>query len=366
MGIQPGWVTDLYSYRQTCRRQSPFSLNPSGSSSGSAATVAANLCTIAVGTETDGSVIAPSSSCGIVGMKPTVGLLSRSGIIPISKTQDSAGPMARTVKDAAILLGAMTGFDPGDPPTREAIGYAGKDFTAFLDPDGLKGKRIGIEKSFLTGHPGVVGLFRDAIRLMEKLGAAIVEVELLRLFKDFGNAEFTVLQYEFKAGLNNYLMNTHGQVKSLADIIQFNQKNEAAVMPFFKQEILELCQAKAGPDSQEYLDALAKTLSSRKIIDQLMALNSLDAISGTSIGLPGCIDLINGDYDTGFYFCPPAAMAGYPHITIPMGKVHELPAGLSLMAGAWKDTELLAMAYAYEEASGKRESPKFIKTTIPG
>jgi amidase len=335
--------------------------SPSGSSSGSAAAVAANLCTIAVGTETDGSVIAPSSFCGIVGMKPTVGLLSRSGIIPISKTQDTAGPMARTVKDAAILLGAMTGADDQDAITLQSIGKARKDYVRFLDPDSLRGKRIGIEKSFLTGHEGVVGLLRQAVQLMENLGATVIEVELLKLLKDIGDAEFTLLQYEFKDGLDKYLLKEDARVKSLADVIEFNRQNEATTMPWFRQEILEMCQAKAGLDSSEYTDALAKAASSRQIIDRLMMENRLDAISGTSIGLPCCIDLVNGDYDTGFYFCPPAAMAGYPHITVPMGKVHELPAGISFMAGAWKEAELMAMAYAYEQASKKRMPPGFIK-----
>lgn len=340
--------------------------NPSGSSSGSACAVAANLCAVAVGTETDGSVIAPSSFCGIVGIKPTVGLLSRSGIIPISKTQDTAGPMARTVKDAALLLGAMTGVDDEDAITQQSIGKARNDYVRFLDPDSLRGKRIGIEKSFLTGHEGVVGLFKQAFQLMEKLGATIIEVELMNLFKESGDAELTVLQYEFKDGLNNYLLNADAKVRTLADIIEFNRQNEATAMPWFKQEILEKCQTKAGLDSKEYTDALAKTTSSRQIIDQLMIQNRLDAISGTSIGLPCCIDLINGDYDTGFYFCPPAAMAGYPHITVPMGKVHELPVGISFMAGAYKEAELLAIAYAYEQASKKRTSPRFIRTSIPG
>lgn len=347
--------------------KNPYMLdrNPSGSSSGSACAVAANLCAVAVGTETDGSVIAPSSFCGIVGIKPTVGLLSRSGIIPISKTQDTAGPMARTVKDAALLLGVMTGVDDEDAITQQSTGKARNDYVRLLDPDSLRGKRIGIEKSFLTGHEGVVGLFKQAIQLMEKLGATIIEVELMNLFKESGDAELTVLQYEFKDGLNNYLLNADAKVRTLADIIEFNRQNEATAMPWFKQEILEKCQAKAGLDSKEYTDALAKTTSSRQIIDQLMIQNRLDAISGTSIGLPCCIDLINGDYDTGFYFCPPAAMAGYPHITVPMGKVHELPVGISFMAGAYKEAELLAIAYAYEQASKKRTSPGFIKTSIP-
>ncbi len=339
--------------------------NPCGSSSGSGAAVAANLCAVAVGTETDGSVIAPSSFCGIVGIKPTVGLVSRSGIIPISKTQDTAGPMARTVRDAAILLGAMTGVDPADAVTGESAGKAVNDYTQFLSATGLQGKHIGVEKSFLTGHEGVVGLYKQAIEVLKKQGATVVEVDLLQRLRAIGSAEFTVLQYEFKDGVNRYLSTANAPVKSLADVITYNKKNEASAMPYFQQETLESSQAKAGLDSKEYTDALAKTRSSRQIIDALMAQHKLDAICGTSIGFAGCIDLVNGDYDTGFYFCPPAAMAGYPHITVPMGTVHDLPVGFSLMAGAYQEGALLTMAYAYEQATKKRTSPRFIRSLIP-
>ncbi|MBC8152600.1 MAG: amidase, partial [Bacteroidetes bacterium] len=340
--------------------------SPCGSSSGSGAAVAANLCVVAVGTETDGSVIAPASFCGVVGIKPTVGLVSRSGIIPISKTQDTAGPMARTVTDAAILLGVLAGVDPADTVTAESTGKAAADYTKFLDGTSLKGKRIGVERSFLKGHEGVVGLYKQAIELLKKQGATIVEVDLLKALNDIGGAEFTVLQYEFKDGLNRYLSTANAGVKSLADVITFNRKNEAKAMPYFRQETLESSEAKAGLDSREYIDAQAKTRSSRQIIDALMAQNKLNALAGTSIGFAGNIDLINGDYDTGFYFCPPAAMAGYPHITVPMGTVHELPVGLSFMAGAYQEGPLLAIAYAYEQASKKRARPRFIKSLIPG
>jgi len=337
--------------------------NPCGSSSGSGAAVAANLCAVAVGTETDGSVIAPSSFCGIVGIKPTVGLLSRSGIIPISATQDTAGPMARTVKDAAILLGALTGVDPDDPVTNESTGKAQKDYTQFLDANGLKGKRIGVEKSFMEGHEGVVGLYKQAIDVLKNQGATIVEVELLKATKA-GSSEFTVLQYEFKEGVNKYLSAANAKVKTLADVIAFNKQNEAKTMPYFKQETLESSNAKGDLNSKEYLDALKKTTGTRKIIDEMMNKNKLDAIAGTSIGLPCCIDLVNGDYDTGFYFCPPAAMAGYPHITVPMGTVHELPVGLSFIAGAYREDEIIKLGYAFEQATKKRTSPKFIKSSV--
>ena len=338
--------------------------NPCGSSSGSGAAVAANLCAVAIGTETDGSVIAPSSFCGIVGIKPTVGLLSRSGIIPISKTQDTAGPMARTVKDAAILLGILTGVDSDDPVTNESNGKAQKDYTQFLDANGLKGKKIGVEKSFMEGHEGVVGLYKQAIDVLKNQGATIVEVELLKATKDAGSGEFTVLQYEFKDGVNKYLSAANAKVKTLADVIAFNKQNEAKAMPYFKQETLESCNAKGDLNNKEYLDALKKSTSTRKIIDDIMDKNKLDAIAGTSIGLPCCIDLINGDYDTGFYFCPPAARAGYPHITVPMGTVHDLPVGLSFIAGAYREDEIIKLGYAFEQATKKRTRPKFIKTSV--
>jgi amidase len=334
--------------------------NPCGSSSGSGAAVAANFCTVAIGTETDGSVIAPSSFCGIVGIKPTVGLLSRSGIIPISKTQDTAGPMARTVTDAAILLGALTGVDDADAVTKESSNLAQKDYTPFLKADALNGKRIGMEKSFLTGHEGMVGLYKAAIELLKSKGATIIEVDLLKQTQEAGKGELTVMQYEFKDGVNKYLATASAKVKTLADVIAFNKTNEATAMPFFKQELLEQCEAKKGLDSKEYTDALKKTLQSRTIIDELMHKEKLDAIAGTSIGFANCIDLVNGDYDTGFYFCPPAAMAGYPHITVPMGSMHDLPAGLSFIAGAYKEAELISIAYAYEQASLKRVPPKFL------
>lgn len=341
--------------------------NPSGSSSGSGAAVSANFCAVAVGTETDGSVIAPSSFNGIVGIKPTIGLVSRSGIIPISATQDTAGPMARTVKDAAILLSVLAAIDPADPVTGESKGRADKDYTRFLDANGLRGKRIGIEKSFLSGHEGVVGLYKNAIDVLKKSGATIVEIELLKAVREgVGGAEFTVLQYEFKDGVDRYLSGARAPVKSLTDVIAFNRKNEATAMPYFKQEILETSNALGGLESQAYKEALAKTTSTKKIIDDLLKQNDLQALCATSIGPACCTDLINGDYDTGFYFCPPAAMAGYPHITVPMGAVHGLPVGLSFVAGAYQEGEIIRLAYAFEQATKDRIVPTFIRPLVPG
>lgn len=339
--------------------------NPSGSSAGSGAAVAANLCAIAIGTETDGSIVSPSSVNGIVGFKPTVGLWSRSGIIPISATQDTAGPMARTVKDAAILLGALAGVDEKDPVTRGSVGHVEKDYTQWLHADGLKGKKIGIEKLHLKGHEAVVALYRQAIEAMKQQGAEIVEVELLALIRELGSAEFAVLQYEFKDGLNKYLAGVEG-MRSLEEVIAFNKKNESRAMPYFKQELLESSQAKGPLDSKEYLDALASSTSARKIIDDLMLKYQLDAIAGVTTGPACCTDLLLGDYESGFSFSSPAAKAGYPHITVPMGSVQGLPVGLSFTGRAYKEGPLLSVAYSYEQASRKRTTPEFKPTLFPG
>ncbi len=339
--------------------------NPSGSSAGSGSAVAANLCTVAIGTETDGSIVSPSSVNGLVGIKPTVGLLSRSGIIPISATQDTAGPMARTVKDAAIFLGVLAGIDPEDAVTKASKGKAQKDYTRFLNADGLKGKRIGIEKTFLKGSPDVVKLYKDAIEVLKQKGAVVVEIDIMKQMNAIGNAEFTVLLYEFKDGLNKYLTASNSQNKSLKEVIDFNLKSEAKLMPYFKQETLTAAEQKGGLDSKEYKDALAKSTSARSIIDSLMKQNQLHAICGTTNGVACCIDLVNGDYDTGFSFSSPAAMAGYPHITVPMGKVHELPVGISFFGTAYSEGELITIAYAYEQASKKRIAPQFIQNIIP-
>ncbi|NLP10375.1 amidase [bacterium] len=339
--------------------------NPCGSSSGSAVAVSANLCAVAIGTETDGSIIAPSSFCGIVGIKPTVGLWSRSGIIPISRTQDTAGPMARTVTDAAILLGALTGVDEQDRATLQSSGKTHTDYTRFLTTDGLKGRRIGVERSFLKGHEGVVAIYRQAIEVLKRQGAEVVEVELLKACQELSEAEGIVLRYEFKDGVNRYLANANAPVRTLAEVIAFNKHHEAEAMPYFKQEILESCEEKGGLASKEYTDALARTLRARNIIDDLMLAQRLDALCSTSYGLPHCTDLVNGDYDVGFYFPPPAAMAGYPHITVPMGFVMELPLGFSFVAGAYQEPQLLAMAYAFEQAAPQRRAPKFLATLHP-
>jgi len=334
--------------------------NPSGSSSGSGSAVAANLCAIAIGTETDGSVVSPSSVNGIVGIKPTVGLWSRSGIIPISKTQDTAGPMARTVKDAAILLSALTSMDISDSVTVQSKDKIKKDYAQFLDINGLKGKKIGIEKSFLKGNKAIVALYKSAISLMKEKGAEIIEIELVKASEDPTHAEFKVLQYEFKDGLNKYLSKANAKVKSLSDVIAFNKQNEDKSMPYFKQETLESSDAMKGLDDKNYLDALDKSYNgARKIIDDLIKQYQLDAITGVTNGLACCIDLVNGDYDTGFSFSTPAARAGYPHITVPMGFVNELPVGVSFFGSAYTEAELISLAYCFEQATKSRKPPRF-------
>ncbi len=339
--------------------------NPSGSSAGSGSAASANLCAIAIGTETDGSIVSPSSVNGLVGIKPTVGLWSRTGIIPISKTQDTAGPMARTVRDAAILLGALAGADPQDSYTAASNGKIKPDYTKFLDENGLKGKRIGIEKDAMKISPAMDPIFAEAIALMKSKGAVIVEVELNKQLKPIGQAEFTVLVYEFKDGLNKYLSTANSKVKSIAEVIAFNKQNEAKAMPYFKQEILDQAEKKGGLDEKEYIEAVAKTTGiSRKAIDDLLKQNNLDAIAAPTNGFACCIDLVNGDYDNGFGFSSPAAMAGYPHITVPMGYFNELPVGLSFISSAYKEADIITLGYAYEQASKKRVAPKFKKDLL--
>lgn len=334
--------------------------NPSGSSAGTGSAVAASLCAVGIGTETDGSIVSPSSINGLVGIKPTVGLWSRSGIIPISASQDTAGPMARTVKDAVILLGALAGVDEQDPVTRKSKGKAQKDYTAYLDVNGLKGKRLGVEKSFLKGNPDVVGLLQKTLSLLKEKGATIIEIDLLKAINPLSASEFEVLQYEFKEGLNHYLATSNAPVKSLKDVIRFNNENESKTMPYFKQETLISSDKKNGLGSKQYKDALAKSTSARKIIDTLLQQHKLDAICGTTNGLACCIDLINGDYDTGFSFSSPAAMAGYPHITVPMGLIHKLPIGFSFFGTAYTEPQLIKLAYAFEQATKARKSPEFL------
>lgn len=342
--------------------RNPFVLdrNPCGSSSGSGTAVSANLCAIAIGTETDGSIACPSSINGIVGIKPTVGLWSRAGIIPISHTQDTAGPMARTVSDAVLLLGPLTGIDSRDGVTSESQGKSRNDYTSFLKPDGLRSKRIGVEKSYLEVHEAVDALLQEALETLRRQGAEIVEVDLREKLKGVSGKEYTVLLYQFKQGVNDYLASANAPVKTLAEVIAFNKQNEKKAMPFFKQEILEDAAEKGGLDSKEYLDALNSIQSvARKAIADALAEHKLDCICGPTNGPSWCTDLINGDFFTGYGMYSPAAVAGYPHISVPMGLVEDLPVGLTFLAGAYEEGRLIEVAYAYEQASRKRKAPLF-------
>jgi amidase len=338
--------------------------NPSGSSAGSGAATAASLCTVSVGTETDGSVVSPASVNGLVGIKPTVGLWSRTGIIPISVTQDTAGPMTRTVRDAAILLGAGIGVDEADAVTKESLGKSLSDYTPYLIKDGLKGKRIGVEKAHFTENPDLVVLLRAAIATMEAQGAVIIEVDVLGALKLLGHSEYQVLLYEFKDGLNKYLGSANGQVKSLKELIAFDLQNEHKLMPFFKQEILVESEDKGGLDSKEYVDSLENTTGFRKTILDIMTTNNLDALSGFTNGPACCIDLANGDYENGPSLSTPAAITGFPHITVPMGLFHGLPIGVSFYAGPYMEPSLISMAYAFEQASLKRSKPAYLKELL--
>jgi amidase len=335
----------------------------SGSSSGSGAAVAANLCAVAIGTETDGSVVSPASCNGLVGLKPTVGLLSRSGIIPISSTQDTAGPMARTVRDAALLLAALQGPDAADPARLPIPARSPTDYTTFLKANALKGQRLGVEKAHLNASPAVANLLREAIAALEAQGAVIVEIELNKLVNPLGEAEFDVLLYEFKDGVNKYLAGAGASVKNLADVIAYNHAHAAEAMPFFQQETLIRAEATDGLNNPKYKAAVQKTVTgARQAIDGLLKTQQLAAIIGITTGPAWCIDWVNGDYSTGVDFSSPAAMAGYPHLTVPMGQVRGLPVGLSFVGSAYQEGPLLGLGFAYEQATHKRAAPTFRPT----
>lgn len=339
--------------------------NPCGSSAGSGVAVSANLCVIAVGTETDGSIVCPASVNGIVGIKPTVGLVSRSGIIPISKTQDTAGPMARTVKDAAILLGVLSGIDTKDLITNQSKGKSFTDYTQFLDLNALKGKRIGIEKKPQGYNKSINALLENTITILKQKGATIIEIDYIDKINSLGEAEFEVLQYEFKEGLNHYLSSANAKVKSLKDVIDFNLANEDKSMPYFRQETLESSNLKLGLQDKKYKDALNKSFNgSKMILDSLFFENKLDAVCGITMG-PSCsIDVIYGDRWGGYSLTMPAAVSGYPHITVPGGKVYDLPVGLSFFGTSYSEPKLIGIAFAYEQASKHRVKPEFKKSFL--
>ncbi|MBV6397035.1 MAG: Glutamyl-tRNA(Gln) amidotransferase subunit A [Anaerolineales bacterium] len=353
--------------------RNPYALDRSacGSSSGTGAAIAANFAAAGVGTETDGSIICPAQTNGIVGIKPTLGLVSRAGIIPIAHSQDTAGPMARTVADAAILLGAMSGSDARDPATRSSAKRGLTDYTKFLNADSLKGARIGVARTLFGTDQRVAKIMELSLDAMKRAGAILVDVEL-KSSDTFGRTELEVLLFEYKAGLDNYLgaLGPEVKVHSLADVIKFNQENRAKVLPYFGQERMEAAQEKGALTSKKYLAALEKNLrlSRAEGIDAAMKKHRVKAIVCPSGGASWAIDLVNGDggrnwdMDSTSY----AAVAGYPHITVPAGYIFGLPVGISFFAKAWQEPTLIGLAYAFERITQVRKPPQFLPTTELG
>jgi amidase len=330
--------------------RNPFCLDrsPCGSSSGTGSAVSANLCAIGIGTETDGSIVCPSGINGIVGIKPTVGLWSGDGIVPISHSQDTAGPMARTVTDAAILLGLLA--------------EKNKDYSQYLDTNGLKNARIGIASDFFGFHSGVEKLMADAIHTLKNSGAILIENLKFENRSEWGALEWQVLISEFKADLNTYLKTRQGvKIQTMTELIEFNRKNTDAEMKWFAQEICEESEKTKGLDDPIYLDALKKSQKlTREGIDKLMDEHQLDALIAPTNGPAWTIDWVTGDHFLGGS-SEPAAISGYPNISVPAGYVHELPIGLSFFGRAWSEGTLIKLAYAYEQATKHRKAPRFLK-----
>src|ERR1700674_5048784 len=345
--------------------KNPYALdrNPCGSSSGSGAGISANLCAGAIGTETDGSIVCPSSSNGLTGIKPTVGLVSRSGIIPISHTQDGAGPMCRTVRDAATILGALTSVDPEDSATAASRGKSYTDYVQFLNADGLRGARIGVLRKTFGFSPAVDKLMESALEVMKKQGAILVDPVAITTLGKFGDSELLVFMYELKADLNAYLARrgASAPVKTLKEIIDFNEKNHEKEMPYFGQENFLKAEEKGPLTSKEYLDALEKNrkLARKRGVDATMDKFKLDAIAAPTGGPAWLTDYVNGD-SFGGGSSESAAVAGYPNINVPVGFVYGLPVGISFFGRAWSEPVLIKLAYAFEQATKVRKAPRFL------
>jgi amidase len=339
--------------------------NPCGSSSGTGSAIAANLAVVGVGTETDGSIVCPSNACSLVGIKPTLGLVSRTGIIPIAHSQDTAGPMCRTVADAALLLGAMTGLDSHDDATKAAAGKSLKEYRTFLNAAGLRGARIGVHRKSFGFNEAVDKLMNGSIDTIKRLGATVIDPADIPTHGKFDDSEFEVLLYEFKADLNKYLasLGPSAPVKSLKDVIEFNETNRDRELRYFGQDIMVKAQAKGPLTERKYRIALAKNhrLTRTLGIDAVMNKHRLDAIIAPTGGPPWPTDLVNGDHYTGGYSSA-SAVAGYPHITVPAGYVFGLPVGISFFGRAWSEGTLIKFAYAYEQATKARRVPKFLET----
>lgn len=347
--------------------RNPYALDrsPCGSSSGSGAAVSANFCTAAIGTETDGSIVCPAHANGIVGLKPTLGLVSRSGIIPIAHSQDTAGPMTRTVADAAILLGALAGVDARDPATAVSQVHLHTDYTQFLDPQGLRGARIGILRDYVGKTPAVDAIMETAVDTLRRLGAVIVDPVALANRDAYRDTELEVLLYEFKSDLAAYFatLGPDFPIRSLADVIAFNHSHAHETMPWFGQELLEMAATRGPLTDEAYLQALANNRRQSRTagIDALLQEHALDAILSPTGNPAWPIDWVNGDA-SGWGSSAAAAVAGYPNITVPAGFVHGLPVGVSFFAGAWSEPTLLRLAYAFELATQARRPPAFLPT----
>lgn len=347
--------------------RNPYALdrNACGSSSGTGAAISGNLASIGIGTETDGSIVCPSNVNSLVGIKPTVGLVSRAGIIPISHSQDTAGPMCRTVADAAALLSVLTGIDPRDKATNASRGKVQADYTKFLDANGLKGARIGVARKFFGFSDKVDKLMNDALEVMKQQGAILIDPADVPNSGKYDDSELEVLLYELKADLNTYLATLGAQapVKTLKEVIEFNEKNRATEMPYFGQELFLRAEEKGPLTSKAYLQALAKNQRLSRIagIDAVMTKYRLDAMVAPTGGTPWVTDLVNGDHFSGG-FSTPAAVAGYPHITVPAGYIHGLPVGISIFGKAWSEPVLIKLAYAYELVTKHRKAPQFLAT----
>ncbi len=343
--------------------------NPCGSSSGSGTAAAANLVAVAIGTETDGSIVCPSNNCGLVGIKPTLGLVSRAGIIPIAHSQDTAGPMCRTLRDAAIVLSAIAGVDPRDAETQASAGRAHADYASFLDPAGLKGARIGVFRKTFGFHSSVDRLMEDALAEMKRQGAVLVDPADIPHSGEYDESELEVLLYELKADLNAYLasLGSGARVRTLADVIRFNEQNKAREMPYFGQDLFLKAEEKGPLTDKAYLEALEKNrrLSRAEGIDAVMSEHTLDAIVAPTGGPAWTTDCVNGDHFGGGSSTP-AAVAGYPSITVPAGAVFGLPVGISFIGRAWSEPVLLRLAYAYEQATRHRTPPRFLERVTAG
>jgi len=351
-----------------CRNPYALDRTPSGSSSGSAAAVASSFCAAAIGSETNGSIVSPSATCSLVGIKPTVGLVSRSVIIPISRTQDTAGPIARTVTDAAILLGAIAGADPRDRATMASGAKRKADYATGLDTNALHGMRIGVPREQYFGYStSADSITQHAIDLMREKGAVIVDPVPIEKMGDVGEAELEVLLHEFKAGINEYLaaLGAGSKMRTLADLIAFNEAHESTEMPYFGQEIFEQAQKRGPLTDAKYTKALAKSQQNTRArgIDAIMNAHELDALVAPTNGPAWLIDLVNGDADSGGSSSP-AAEAGYPAITVPAGYAFGLPVGISFFGRAWTEAKLIRIAYAFEQAANARHAPTYGRTAV--